>query len=267
MRRAFARGRVFPQSYSTDRRYGRLSLKSCALFPLMWANGDDQGRLSADPEEIKYACCPNIDHIAKTDIQGLLEELVENQLIQVYKTSKTAAIQLLDWWDVHKPQWAWPSHYPAPEGWQDHLRYKQDAKTVVTENWPVSGEGTKTPQVSSDSVSGEDNKGSQVSSDSVSGEDSAPSPGADPVKLLKKLTETYRIGWGTIKAGDPTKVIPRPPDAKIDAQLRDLANELSLAGGCPLEYIDQVFKEAAGQQKYHISYVRAILLDWLGRER
>jgi len=45
--------------------------------------------------------------------------------------------------------------------------------------------------------------------------------------------------------------------------MRDLAQELSSAGGCPLEYIDQAFHEAAGQQKYHISYVRAILLDWL----
>ncbi|GAI71593.1 unnamed protein product, partial [marine sediment metagenome] len=30
----------------------------------MWANADDQGRLSGDPEEIKYACCPNIDHVS-----------------------------------------------------------------------------------------------------------------------------------------------------------------------------------------------------------
>ncbi|GAJ14160.1 unnamed protein product, partial [marine sediment metagenome] len=43
MRRAVARGRIFPQSYSTDRRYGHLSLMACALFPLMWVNCDDQG--------------------------------------------------------------------------------------------------------------------------------------------------------------------------------------------------------------------------------
>lgn len=151
MRRAVARGRVFPQSYSTDRRYGRLSLKACALFPLMWANADDQGRLTGEVEEVKYAVCPNIDHISKADIPELLEELDKNELIKLYTTSKTQAIQLLDWWDVHRPQWAWPSQYPPPEGWQDHLRYKKGAKEVVTYNWfsQVSA------QVSNNALSGE----------------------------------------------------------------------------------------------------------------
>lgn len=301
MRRAVARGRVFPQSYSTDRRYGRLSLKACALFPLMWANADDQGRLPGDPEEIKYATCPNIDHITKADIPELLKELDKNELIKLYNTSKTDAIQILDWWDVHRPQWAWPSQYPPPEGWQDHLRYKRGAKVVVKENW--------FSQVSENNASGEQEPHTQVSHEIVSGEppvgvkerersqekeieterrkgkrkpkeeeeihlrakmrsgEEIPSPTVSPVKLLNKLTECYRIGWGTIRAEEPDKVIPRPPDARIDAQMRDLANELSSAGGCPLEYVDQAFKEAAGQQKYHISYVRAILLDWLGIPR
>ncbi|GAJ04851.1 unnamed protein product [marine sediment metagenome] len=100
MRRAVVRGRVFPQSYSTDRRYGRLSLKACALFPLMWANADDQGRLSGDPEEIKYACCPNIGHVTKADIPELLKGLEVNKLILVYDTPHGQTIQLLDWWGV-----------------------------------------------------------------------------------------------------------------------------------------------------------------------
>jgi len=101
----------------------------------MWANADDQGRLSGDPEEIKYACCPNIDHITKADIPALLEELNKNQLIKIYNTSKMMAIQLLDWWNVHRPQWAWPSEYALPKRWQDHLRYKRGAKEVVKDNW------------------------------------------------------------------------------------------------------------------------------------
>ena len=129
MRRAVARGRVFPQSYSIDRRYGRLSLKAVALFPLMWVNADDQGRLCGDPEEIKYSCCPNIDHITKTDVPGVLRELKDNALILCYDTPKSSAIQIIDWWDPHRsPQWSWPSDYQPPEGWQDHLRYKKDAK-------------------------------------------------------------------------------------------------------------------------------------------
>ncbi len=135
MRRAVARGRVFPQSYSIDRRYGRLSLKAGFLFPMMWANADDQGRLCGDPEEIKYAVCPNIDHIAKVDIPEILDELQHNGLIKVYETPKSTAIQLLDWWEVQRPQWAYPSESPPPEGWKDRLRYHPTPKEIVTENW------------------------------------------------------------------------------------------------------------------------------------
>lgn len=151
MRRAIARGRVFPQSYSTDRRYGRLSLKACALFPLMWANADDQGRLCGDPDEIKYSCCPNIDHITKADIPELLTELAENKLTALYDTPKSSVIQILDWWDIQRPQWAWPSTYPPPDGWQDRLRYKKSAKEVATYNWPSQ----VSAQVSEDNSSGE----------------------------------------------------------------------------------------------------------------
>ena len=135
MRRAIARGRIFPQSYSTDRRYGRISLKAIGLFPLMWGNADDQGRLCGDPEEIKYSCCPNVDHITKADIPDILLDLTNNSLILLYTTPKCPAIQMLDWWEVQKLQWAWPSDYPPPDGWKDRLRYKLSAKEYVSENW------------------------------------------------------------------------------------------------------------------------------------
>ena len=169
MRRAVARGRVFPQSYSTDRRYGRLSLKSCALFPLIWVNADDQGRLCGDPEEVKYACCPNIDHITKADIPQILDELEQNRLIIIYNTPKSAAIQLLDWWDIQKPQWAWPSEYSPPEDWHDRLRYKKGTKAVVTENW-LSSESQKGVQVNEKKASGEDESSAQVRPINGSGE-------------------------------------------------------------------------------------------------
>ena len=276
MRRAIARGRVFPQSYSTDRRYGRLSLKACALFPLMWANADDQGRLCGDPEEIKYAACPNIDHIAKADIPVILEELQNNKLIKVYTAPKSPAIQLLDWWDVQKPQWAWPSEYPPPDGWLDRLRYKRGAREVVTINWNVSPEGQNGSQVSTALLSGEfsreqSQKGFSHSpkekereeergirkrrgnSPEDSGEN--PSPSLTSTSLFNNLVDTYNRGWGKM------------PDSRETAQLRDLSKELSSAGGATAEQVYDAFKEAATHEKYHISYVRAVLFDWLGLER
>jgi len=271
LRRAIARGRVFPQSYSTDRRYGRLSLKACALFPLMWANADDQGRLCGDPEEIKYATCPNIDHITKADIPGLLEELNKNTLIKVYSTSKAEAIQILDWWDVHRPQWAWPSQYPPPEGWQDHLRYKKGAKEVVTQSWPVSGETQNSTQVIA-----------QVSAKNLSGEQSKNPLTTPSEKERGKRKEETERGRGNSpeRSGEKTtsslvtsalldnfpKAFGKRPNSRELAYLRDIEKEIS-AAGATAEQVRDAFKEAAKQNKLHLSYVRAILLDWLGIAR
>ena len=284
MRRSIARGRVFPQSYSTDRRYGRLSLKACALFPLMWANADDQGRLSGDPDEIKYAVCPNIDHIAKEDIPDLIKNIEENNLIKRYNTRKSAAIQLLDWWDVQRLQWAWPSEYPPFEGWQDKLRYKKGAKEVITQNWgspenPPENSPERTPENSFTSplttpyenkkeIEIEEERGSgRGNSPEDSGENPSSSPTTDLQIINRFLIKSFRHEWGRVPAEEPHTVIEREPDARELAQLRDLGKELSTRGGVPLDYIKQAFGEAAGAKKFHISYVRAVLLDWLGLAR
>ncbi len=76
--------------------------------------------------------------------------------------------------------------------------------------------------------------------------------------------------WGKVPAENPDTIFPREPNARERAQIRDLAKELSAAGGCPLSYIREAFREAAGQEeksKKSVSYVRAILFDWLGIER
>ncbi len=303
MRRAIARGRIFPQSYSTDRRYARLSLKACALFPLMWANADDQGRLCGDPEEIKYAVCPNIDHITKADIPDILLDLQMNSLISIYSTPKSAAIQILDWWEVQKLQWAWPSDYPPPDGWHDRLRYKTSATEVYKENWDTefkeresskerdikeekekeelrrrgrgnSGEHDTTshlsPHLSNNNRSGEALSlvGSPESSPESSGEkmNASPSPTGSNILLLDELTKCFKERWGTVKASAPEKIIPRALGPKEEAQLRDLSLELA-AVNCPVTYIKPAFDEAAGLQKYSISYARAVLLDWIGVRR
>jgi len=263
----------------------------------MWANADDQGRLPGDPEEIKYACCPNIDHITKTDIPELLEELDANQLIKLYTTPKTKAIQILDWWDVHRPQWAWPSQYPPPEGWQDHLRYKKSAKEVVTQNWPVSGESQNDAQVSENSGSGEtapkplltthlkeetergNMKEEEEEEEGNSPETQngtqvrnhpSPSPAGLPseFEILDSLTSCFKREWGRVPADRPDEIIPRESTARESAQLRDLARELFAAGGCTPKMILEAFQDAAGRpDKMHVWYVRTILLAWLDRER
>lgn len=294
MRRAVARGRMFPQSYSTDRRYGHLSLMACALFPLMWVNCDDQGRLTGDPDEIKYATCPNIDHITKGDIPDLLKELEKQGLIKVYNTSTTQAVQMLDWWEVQRLQWAYPSQYPPPEGWQDRLRYHASPTKIVVENWPAKSDSNSNPLPSAspnplpsalpNSLGKEQQNSPLTTPSEIKKEEegrtrrgrgnlpsalgSTPSPSltAD-ISIFKELTRCFKIEWGRVPANEPDKIIRREPNARESAQLRDLAKNLSDVGGVPLDYIKQAFREAASHNKRHISYVRAILLDWIGIPR
>ena len=268
MRRAVARGRILPQSLSTDPRMGQLSLKAALLFPLIWINCDDQGRISGNPHEIKYACCPNIDHIIKTDIAELLEELREQGLIKAYTTSKTKAIQMLDWWDVQKLQWAYPSEYPPAEGWTDHLRYHPTPKEIITENWPPP---------------------SRLTNELLPSKLPSALPNALPSKLQEPPLTTpsekergNRRGRGILPSALGSKSSPSPtglalldnfpkafgrkPNSREFAYLRDIEKEIS-AAGATTEQIHDAYKEAATQNKLHLSYVRGILLDWLGVAR
>jgi len=299
MRRAVARGRIVPQSLSTDPRYGRLSLKAQVLYPLLWINCDDQGRLSGDSDEIKYAACPSVREITADEIPSLLQEMETRDMIKVYTTSKTKAIQMLDWWEEQRLQWAYPSRYLPPEGWTDHLRYHPTPKEIITENWPPSSEllPSKLPSAPpsalpsappnalpsklqsevSQTLPTENKKekegGKRRGRGILPSALGSPSPSptnlsTDKKEILHRLTECFKREWGRVPAESPYEIIPREPDARESAQLRDLAEELSAGGGCPLETIEEAFRHVAGYPgKMHISYLREVLHAWLGRER
>ena len=281
MRRAVARGRIVPQSRSTDPRMGRVSLKAATLYDRMWINADDQGRLSGDPDEIKYTACPNLPDISKGDIPDLLEELEAQGLIKVYSTSRHTAVQMLDWWEEQKLQWAYPSPYPPPEGWTDHLRYHPTPKEIITENWPPSGQQasellpSKLPsappnalpnalpsKLQSDKESSKEITEKEKEKEEEEEKGRLPSalgsrspPSLTSSILFQLLTDTFPKAWG------------RKPNSRETVQLRDLGKEISSGGGATAEQVHDAFKEAALQQKLSVSYVRAILLDWLGVAR
>jgi len=229
-----------PQSLSTDPRIGQLSLKAALLYDRLWINADDQGRLSGNPDEIKYATCPNIDQVAKSEIPELLNEMEAAGLIKIYTTSKQKAIQMLDWWEEQKLQWAYPSRYPPPEGWTDHLRYHPTPKEIITENWPPSDQSTsellpsKLPsqpanslpsKLQSDKESSKEITEKQKEKEegkrrgslpSALGSRSPPSPGTQ-IEIYNKFVECFENGWGLKTTG------------KVLAQIRDF----SLTGwGC-----------------------------------
>ncbi len=283
MRRAIARGRIVPQSRSTDPRMGRVSLKAATLFDRMWINSDDQGRLSGDPDEIKYTACPNLHEISKDDIPGLLKELEAQGLLTAYSTSRHAAIQMLDWWQEQKLQWAYPSLYPPPPDWTDHLRYHPTPTKIITENWPPSVLPSKLPSPPPSESASEPPSESASEPASTLGSEQDASPLTTPTDKEKEKEKEEEEGKGRLPSAPGSKSSPssavsltlytsfqkawgRKPNTREVAQLRDLEKNISSAGATP-EQIHDAFKEAAVHNKLHISYVRAVLLDWLGIER
>ena len=275
MRRAIARGRIVPQSRSTDPRMGRVSLKAATLYDRMWINSDDQGRLSGDPDEIKYTACPNLPDISKGDIPDLLKELEAQGLLKVFSTSRHTAIQMLDWWEEQKLQWAYPSPYPPPPGWTDHLRYHPTPKEIITENWPPGGLPSKLPSglpsklpseppnalpselqsEVSQTLPTEEEKGKEEEKEEGEGRlPSALGSRSPPTPTASSLLDNFPKAFG------------REPNSRERAYLRDMEKEISAAGATAKQVRD-AFKEAATQNKLHLSYVRAILFDWLGIER
>ena len=275
MRRAIARGRIVPQSRSTDPRMGRVSLKAATLYDRMWINSDDQGRLSGDPDEIKYTACPNLPDISKGDIPDLLKELEAQGLLKVFSTSRHTAIQMLDWWEEQKLQWAYPSPYPPPPGWTDHLRYHPTPKEIITENWPPSGLPSKLP-------SGLPSKLPSEPPNALPSELQSEVSQTLPTEEEKEKEKEKEKGEGRLPSAlgsrsppTPTasslldnfpKAFGREPNSRERAYLRDMEKEISAAGATAKQVRD-AFKEAATQNKLHLSYVRAILFDWLGIER
>lgn len=118
--------------------FGRLSLKAKVLWPMLVVASDDQGRGLAEPDAIKWSVCPNVAEIVLDDIDGLLQEFVEQDMIALYKSERGRVYQMIRWWEYQQLQWARPSKYPPPDGWTDRLRYS-DRGDYHTESWDTDG--------------------------------------------------------------------------------------------------------------------------------
>lgn len=258
-----ARGRIVPQSLSTDPRFGRLSLKGQVLFPLLWINCDDQGRFSGDPEEIKYAACPSVKEISADEISALLQDMQVQNLLTLYDSTRSRAIQMLDWWEEQRLQWAYPSQYTPPQGWADCLRYHVSPKEIVTDNWPPPAWSSlnqySLPLTTPSLINNEEEERRR------SGRGSLPNslPSKLPIELGINPTSSLT---GSDLYNYLLKVFPlafgHQPNSRETAFLQDFSKEISAAGGATAEQVYDAFKEACVHAKFSISYVRAVLMDW-----
>jgi len=120
--------------------FGRLSLAAKVLWPMLLAASDDQGRGLAEPDVIKWRVCPNVSELDTENIPGVLQEMIAQDMIQVYEDGRNRPLyQIVRWWEYQQMQWAQPSKFDPPDGWIDRLRYTRRGQGTTEENWNMPG--------------------------------------------------------------------------------------------------------------------------------
>lgn len=110
-----------------------LNIEQRYLFIGLFSNADDQGRLRGHSALIRNTVFP-YDEIALEQIERDLKTLESIGAIILYQIDGKTFIQITNWWKYQHPQWAYPSEFPAPKGWNDRLRYRAGGE-VSTHNW------------------------------------------------------------------------------------------------------------------------------------
>lgn len=121
-----------------------LTVQQRYLILGMIAHADDQGRLLADPRWLKKEIFP-YDAVKPSGVQADLEAIASNgDTVILYQVGDRQYVQFANWWEYQSLQWAKPSEYPAPDGWDDRIRqlqYKPE-RWVRTLNWPGTDDRT-----------------------------------------------------------------------------------------------------------------------------
>lgn len=100
-------------------------------------HADDQGRIKAHPAYLRSQIFP-YDDVSIDDITKWLKLIVANGTATTYAIEGKSYIQLINWWDYQSLQYASPSEYPSPQGWDDRIRYNAKGGMVLTHNWATS---------------------------------------------------------------------------------------------------------------------------------
>lgn len=116
--------------------YGRLPLLAKVLWPMLLAASDDQGRGLADTDVVKWHVCPNVNELTPDTINGALQEMMAQGMIILYEENgrNRTLYQIARWWEYQKMQWARPSQYAPPDGWEDRIRCRIN-NDYVEKNW------------------------------------------------------------------------------------------------------------------------------------
>lgn len=126
--------RMIDSSIWSNEKFATLAPRGRLLQIGMIDIADDQGRLKAHPIYLAKEIFP-YDHIEPADITKWLAQMEENGTIVVYMVDGKQYAQFLNWWQYQALQFAHPSAYPRPDGWQDRLRFNSKGNQMLVSNW------------------------------------------------------------------------------------------------------------------------------------
>src|SRR5574337_1824844 len=130
--------RVIDSRIRTSQTFALLSYRQRDLWQGLIAIADDQGRLPGVAAFIRSQVWP-FDDITIGDTETDLKQLEEIGNILRYEVNGGIYIQLVNWWKYQQPQWAGPSDYPPPPGWDDRIRYHGPSHQIILFNWNKPG--------------------------------------------------------------------------------------------------------------------------------
>jgi hypothetical protein len=114
--------RAIKPEMALDPALARCTIGAQLLFDRLIAAADDQGRLIGDGVVVKAECFPRVSMATPRRVDAWLEELAAKALIVRYENKGEPLVQIRGWWKHQQNQRrAYPSRYPAPQDWTDHV--------------------------------------------------------------------------------------------------------------------------------------------------
>ena len=129
--------RMVDASMWANEKFGELPMVARLLLIGMITIADDQGRLKANAAWLRAQIFP-YDDLGSDDIGNSLCLIADNETIKLYEVEGKRYAQLLNWWEYQSLQYAQPSRYPRPEGWQDRIRYNYSRGVILCNNWTLA---------------------------------------------------------------------------------------------------------------------------------
>lgn len=100
-------------------------------------HADDQGRIKANPAWLRAQVFP-YDDVSSNQVGEWIHQIERNGTIILYEVDGKQYAQLSKWWDYQSLQYASPSEYPPPPGWQDRIRRTVTKGFIGTFNWTLT---------------------------------------------------------------------------------------------------------------------------------